>query len=369
MTNGTRRFVQSIVWAGAFIALPVLGQAQQTFDTKSEFNFYGHLNIGVLTVDDGTGSDSILTDNDNSNSRFGFTYDTTFDSGNTVRFQFETAIGLTGSSGATPSNDDFDIDPRITDLRRFDLQFTTKKGKFYLGQGSTSTDGIAERDLSGTGVATYSSIADLAGGNTFRLGDGSQSSVRINQAFSAFDGGRRFRVRYDTPSVSGFVFSGSFGTEVLADNDDREFTDFGVSYKASTDQFNFQAALGFSHVSGGSETVAGSASAIHTPTGLNLTIAAGNNQDTDASYVYVKAGILGDWSKVGSTALSVDYTEASDFASAGSDSSSTAVSVVQKVDRWNTEMYATYRTYEFSDTSGTSFQDIDATLIGARWKF
>ncbi|MEP4198204.1 MAG: porin [Aliishimia sp.] len=367
MTSILHRSLSATALGGALAMLPALVSAQQTDDG---FNVYGHLNLGVLTVDDGVSTDSIFTDNDNSNSRVGFTYDKTFETGNKLRFHFETAIGLTGSSGATASNDDFDIDPTRRDIRRVDLQYTVGNvGKFYIGQGSTATDGIAENDLSKTGVITYSSVQDLAGGNAFRLADGSVSNVRINQAFSAFDGGRRFRVRYDTPNFNGFTFSGSFGTEVLARNDDREFTDLAATYKGGFADFDFVAGLGYASINNGAETVAGSASIFHKPTGLNFTLAAGENLDTNADSLYVKAGIVRDWFSIGETALAIDYTRGRDFVSAGSESDSYAISAVQKIDNLNTEIFATFRTYEFSDTSGSSFQDIDTSFVGARWRF
>jgi hypothetical protein len=352
---------------GALLLLPALVHAQ---DASSPFKFYGQINLGVLTVDDGVSSDSIFTDNDNSNSRIGFTYDTEFSNGNQLRFNFETAIGLTGSSGVTASNDNFTLDPRQTDLRKFELIYTTQVGKFSFGQGSVATDGIAEQDLSKTSVITYSSLQDIGGGNTFRLSDGTVSSVRINQAFSAFDGGRRLRLRYDTPAFAGFTVAASYGIEVLTEGDNRDFSDISVTYKGALGDFNTVAGIGYASISdGGAETVIGSASIFHNPTGLNFTIAAGQNQASDANYVYLKAGIVREWLPIGETAIAIDYTDGSNFVSNGSSSDSAAISVVQKVDKWNTELFASYRTFGFDDTSGSSFRDVDTTFFGARWKF
>jgi hypothetical protein len=44
------------------------------------------------------------------------------------------------------------------------------------------------------------------------------------------------------------------------------------------------------------------------------------------------------------------------------------VAVVQRLDAYNTELYATHRTYDFDDPSA-SYQDLDVTFVGARWKF
>lgn len=367
MTSSKLKILTPYVFASAVAILPATLHAQ---DAESRFNFYGQINLGVLSVDDGVESDTIFTDNDNSNSRIGYTYDWVLNGGNKLRFHFESALGLSGSARASATNDNFDVDFRRTELRRFDFQYTTARyGKFYVGQGSTATDGIAEEDLSRTGVISYSSITDVGGGVTFRLADGSASTVRVGNTFSNFDGARRFRVRYDTPSFSGFTVSTSFGTEELARNDDREFTDIAVRYAGEFGDFKIAAGLGHISVSGGDDTTAGSFSMLHNPTGLNLTLAAGENHDSDASYTYVKGGIVRDWFPIGYTAISLDYTDGSDFVSRGSETESIGLAVVQKVDKWNTEIFALYRTYEFSDTSGASYQDVDAIFVGARFRF
>ncbi|MEM9585615.1 MAG: porin, partial [Pseudomonadota bacterium] len=53
------------------LGLPLAATAQQT---GPEVDFYGHINLGIINVDNGAGSDTALTDNDNSNSRIGLIY-------------------------------------------------------------------------------------------------------------------------------------------------------------------------------------------------------------------------------------------------------------------------------------------------------
>lgn len=122
---------------------PVFAQEEPVFDGFS-FDYYGHINIGIQSLDDGVKSDAFLTDNDNSNTRIGFNLRKTLDNGDRVRFQFETALGLTGSAQTTPTDNDLNLTTRRTEPRRFDFSYASDRlGTLSVGQGSTATDGIA----------------------------------------------------------------------------------------------------------------------------------------------------------------------------------------------------------------------------------
>lgn len=350
----------------AFALLPGLAAAQ---DGGPEWDFYGQLNLGVISVDNGTGTETGVTDNDNSNSRVGAIFKQGLADGGEFRFHFESAVGFTGSSSINGDDNDFDIDYRRGELRKFELIYQTARiGTFSFGQGSIATDGTAEADLSGTSVIAYSSLQDQAGSQVFALGDGSPSGVDVGDGFNAFDGGRRFRVRYDTPTVNGFGFAVSGGQEVLARGNDDEFYDVGLTYKKDYGGFKVDGRLGYSIRDSAEEFLLGSASVLHGDTGLSLTAAAGQSKEADTDYLYVKGGLQRDWLAFGRTHLAVDYYTGNDFAFAGSDSASVGIVAVQKVDAYNLEVFASYRTFDL-EGAGTSLQDIDVTFVGARWKF
>ena len=114
----------------------------------------------------------------------------------------------------------------------------------------------------------------------------------------------------------------------------------------------------------------GSASILHGPTGLSATVALGqqDNGSLTGSYGYVKLGWQADLISWGKTAFAIDYYSGTDIASAGSDSESTSFSVVQNITDWNTEVYLTWREYDYSEPE-TSFLAANAMFIGARFKF
>jgi len=346
--------------------VPALAQAQSAGPV---WDFYGQLNLGVISVDDGVDSNSGFTDNDNSNSRIGLTLAQALPGGSQLKFTFETGLGLTGSFSLNGQNDSFDAEYRRTELRKLDVAYSTAIiGTFSFGQGSTSTDGTAEADLSGTGVAAYVGISDLAGSQSLRFANGTLSPVSIGNTNSSFDGSRRFRVRYDTPVFNGFSASVSAGQEVLNSGDDNDYYDVGTRYANDYGDYKVDARLGYSFRDSTNDLVMGSAAILHAPTGLSLAVSAGRRVGGDADYAYIKAGLTRDYTAIGSTSFSVDYYDGNDFVVAGSSTSSVGVAVVQRLDQYNTELYATHRTYEF-DSAAASYRDLDVTFVGARWKF
>ena len=103
---------------------------------------------------------------------------------------------------------------------------------------------------------------------------------------------------------------------------------------------------------------------------LNFTFAAGNqdNESVTGSYYYLKAGWLGDVVSWGKTAVAIDYYNGTDIQSVGSESRSASLSLVQTMTDANTELWLTYRQYQF-DTVAADYDDLSALFVGARFKF
>ena len=169
--------------------------------------FYGQINKGVLTYDDGQESESYgLIDNDNSNTRFGLTY--TQDFGD--RWNYLGTIEVAYAPFSTTNTNILQQSPPSSayeftnaNIRKIDNKFSHPDyGAFYLGQGDMASNNTAEVDLSGTTVIRYSSVADSAGAQLLRQSDGVLSDIEIKDAFTNYDGlSRQVRVRYDTAVV------------------------------------------------------------------------------------------------------------------------------------------------------------------------
>jgi hypothetical protein len=362
-----------------FMSLPALaalslpaGAVDLTFANASgtTTTFYGQLNLTFQGVDDGEETYQNFVDNSNSVSRVGFWIDGTL-WGNTARFNFETALGIENTSETNQVDDPPWLDWQRTDIRKLEVVYSGDFGAVWAGQGSMATDGAAEVDNSGTSVVGYSNLPDTAGSFFFRDG-AALSGTTIGNTFKNFDGSRRFRLRYDTPDLSGFVASAAAGNDVLSETDEADYYDTALRYGYEDDTFALDAAIGYSWKDDQgdmTEQAMASASATHIPTGLNLTVATGQQMSDEGQYFYAKVGWGGDVVRFGKTAVSADYYGGSDFSVSGSESTSWGVQAVQQFAEQGMETYLGYREYAYGDVAGADFQDIGTVLFGARWKF
>ena len=332
--------------------------------------FYGQLDPAYLSFDDGVSTTNELVDNTNSNSRVGFWYRLPTDTGE-FAINLETSFGLRASGAISQNSTIDDIRWERTSIRKVEAIWNdTRFGTFAVGQGSMSSDGASSQDLSGTALVLYNSIPDTAGAFVFRTTTDALSAKTISQAFGSFDGGRKARVRYDTPSYGGLSLSVSYGQEVLSQGVDEDVADLGLFYSGDSGSFKMVGALAYSKVEFGSgltrhDTI-GSFSVLH-DTGFNVTLAAGHRNEA-GSYVYGKLGYKGDWLSIGTTAVAIDYYTGNDKTSVGSDSASIGIGIVQSIDKANVDAYLGYRTYSLSETA-QSYRDASSVLFGARWKF
>lgn len=369
--------------APLFIAAVLAANAASAAPTTEgpnggSFDYYGHLNFSGISFDDGQETTGVFADNGGSTSRIGFNIFQPMGDANTFRFRFESNLGFASTPGFDndPATDDPTWDWRKTNLRIVDFIFGGDWGTLSIGQGSTASDGVASGDLSGTFLSGVSvSIPDPVGGFIFRRTTGDLSGIRIGDTFTPFDGnGRKGRIRYDSPEVSGFKFSLSYGEEILRDGADETFQDVALRYRGELgDGAILEAAIAyFEEDRSGTEAdgVSGSVSLL-LESGLNFTLAAG--QKGDPSYVYGKVGyITTDLVQGEKTAFAVDYFDGSDYALAGgatrSSSSSWGIGVVQTWSDLSVEAYLGYRSYSYDDNVADYF-DMGSWTLGARWSF
>lgn len=334
-------------------------------------NFYGQLNPAYQSFDDGEEVTSNIVDNGNWNSRVGFTLTRPVDEGS-VRVRFETGLGLRSSALVWQDFTPEWIEWQRTALRWFEAAGDTKYGTVSFGQGSTASDGTAGLDDSFTFHAGATDSSDGFGSFRFRDGNGKLTSVTIGQVNNSFDGARRFRARYDTPVVAGVMLSTSYGKNVLVEEDDTDYYDVAGRWIGDIGDFAVRAAASYQWLDNpnGDDTrrLAGSATVVHTPTGLNLAFSAGQQID-GASYVWGRAGWRNEVFTVGATSLSVDYYNGRDFLSDGAETENYGVYGVQTFDDQSIDVYAGVRKFTYSDEQGITYQDAYGVLAGVRFFF
>jgi hypothetical protein len=338
---------------------------------NATFTFYGQFNPVYQSFDDGDESTAGLVDNGNWNSRIGFRVEQPMGEA-TLRLRFETGLGFRSSAGVSQVFKPEPISWRRAFLRWFEAAVDTDYGTLSLGQGSMASDGASSLDSSFTFVAGATDSSDGFGSFQFRDADGNLTGVTVGQVNSAINGARRFRVRYDTPSYNGFVVSASYGQNVLVEADEAEVYDIALRWNGDAGDFTIQTAIAYAEeiepVAPDRERLSGSATLFHNPTGLNLSVAAGSLRD-GPNFAWVRAGWRRDFFDVGTTSLSVDWYNGSDFLSQGAETENYGIYAVQSFDNLSLDIYGGIRRFNYSDTSGRDYQGATGFLFGARWFF
>ncbi|MES0823993.1 porin [Ruegeria sp. SCP11] len=359
----------------ATTAIPAAAELKYENNSGGYVLLYGQLHPALISVDDGEETDTRVLDNDLSNSRVGLSLMQPYGA-NEFTFRFETALGLPNSTEWNQDGTDFSGWTR-EDIRHVDFALKGSYGKFSAGQGSMVSDGAAETDLSYVGTALYSFTNDENSAFFYRGTDGLLSDITVGDSSSNFDGARRGRIRYDTPDFNGFSAGLAYGENILSSSDDDTYYDIGVFYKNTfAGGVEFAASVAYAvrdydDISGDRKDTIGSASVL-LPSGFSFTAAAGTRDDTatdasDPNYWYAKLAYEGDWVAWGKTGVGIDYFDGSDFDTDGSSTEAWGIAVVQKIEAINTDAYLKYRNHDFDD--GTSFDNNEAWVLGARWKF
>jgi len=363
-------FLAALASSGTALA-EGLEPIEYTFGDGTVVRVSGQINMGVLYYDDGVDGYTNFVDNDNSSSRIRFQVFMTGDEWK-MESTLEAEYQPLASNVVSQLNDEPNWDFPSTNIRKAEIAFSNDRfGKLWLGQGSMASDGTAEVDNSGTAIISYSSIADTAGGFFFRNSASALSDITVGSAFSNFDGlGRKLRVRYDTPTFHGFGLRTSYGEDALAEKQDALY-DVAATYSGDFDAIDLDAAIGYAwNTETDTETISGSISGLHKPTGISLTLAAAHEftDGIEGRYGYVKLGYQREFFDIGATAFSVDYYFGSDIAAAGSDSTTVGLAAVQNIDAYNLQLWALWRNYSYDDDAD-EYDDGQAVFGGALFKF
>jgi hypothetical protein len=297
-----------------------------------------------------------------------------------------------GSDGVDQTNDDGDTAIELAEAAMF-IE-SERYGTVTWGFAGQPSDGAPEMDLSGAENVAYSAIPDVAGGFQLRLSNGNLSGVTIGDVFDNLNGDTFNIIRYDTPSIAGFVLSASWGED--------DMWDVALAYEKELGEFEFAAGIAYRQNQDNDgadeldqDTINGSISVLHNPTGLNLTFAAGQREFNDepgrddATFYYVKGGILKQYNSLGKTAIYGEYGQFDDVlvgdvtgvmgvdAVSGSEAKVYGFGIVQHIDAAEMQVYVDYRHYEvdldFTNggvaVAGPGVEDFDTIMAGARIDF
>lgn len=301
---------------------------------KMSVTLYGEVNQAIVAYDAFGESDAVIGNNGNSTSRFGFKGEAKVSESFKAGYVLEVGVG----SGDLLTGFDNDLV-----VRHSAAYVGTPVGTFWLGQTSQATDGIAELTTANTVVAAKMLAFDPV------------------LALSPWDGSREQLVKWDSPSIGGFVVSASWTPESVDDT-------FDVALRYAGEFSGFKAAAGIGYKTEGDgavTTLSGSASLMHVASGVFVSAAAGDLEidswGLDVWGYHGQAGVERNWFGYGRTTLFAEWMQVEevelDVYGAG---------IVQAVDAAALDLYLTGRRY-----AADAFGDEDPVVVtaGARVRF
>jgi len=345
---------------------------------RDEPYFYGQLSAGVMNYDDGQSTEVVpFVDNDDSSSRVGFAYEGQWTDELAAFFNVEVEW-QPGAVDLLDRDNGPSVDWDGFQLRKLEVRFELSGfGRLWIGQGSMASDGSSEVDHSGSTVIATSDVGDPASQQLFAFsGMPDLSDVRVGKTFRNLDGlGRRARIRYDTPEWHGFRLQGSAGVNALGRDNDIEW-DVGARFARNEDEANFKiyTAIAYSRPGGVDDRISASASALHKPSALSLTLAGGYSRNAgnprDPYFFFGKIGYSPELTAIGQTSFALDVYLGRDFNTIGSESMSVGIAAVQniRISHNTLDIYGAVRSYAYDD-SAASYEDALAVVVGARWRF
>jgi len=334
----------------------------------------GQVNPAFNVVDDGVSTSVFIVDNDTSGTRFRLDADAPLG---------ETSLGATIEIGVSPNNS-YDVSQLASqtdadfNVRRAEVTFRNDRyGRLQLGKGSGAADDTAEYDLSlVAGPIMYAGVADIAGGIIFTDGtELTDPAVTVGDAFFDFDGDRLARIRYDSPMLGPLQGSVSWGQDDQWAAAVTLGGDYGDWSGWTVGDFTVLAAASIYNPEDDAVDYgyAASASVLHDPTGLSLTLSTGgyklDTSDDDPANLYAKLGWDTRFWPLGKTGFGIDYTSGENISSDGADGTSFGLAAVQKIERYNIDLYAQVRRYALDGGTDPDLHDITVGTFGTKFTF
>ena len=275
---------------------------------------YGQVNRALLIWNDGFDSNAYVVDNDTSSSRIGLIGDAQIKPGWFTGYRVELEFKDAASDDVSNGNEEGStMDPELRIRHSYVFIESEKLGRVSLGQQSPATD-----DITIINLGAQMSDASLHYNNNFGL--------RLNIAFGLttdlnwghfahnVDALRGDFVRYDSPAVYGFILSAAAGENDVWD----------VALRYSGDWNSVRVAAGVGHMNSDERDfsdVRGSASAMHMPTGLYVSVAGGMREDKsavigdgeDATFYYAQLGLKRQFVSYGHTTFYGEFGNYKDY--------------------------------------------------------
>jgi predicted porin len=328
---------------------------------------YGDVTQGLLIWDNGDESDAFVTDNDALGSVLGFKGEATLKPGWKAGYKMEFQVQSASSSSVTEGEKGDDPADNFS-IRHNHLYIESERwGRITIGQASTASDGAAQVNLSNSLIA-----ASPDQGTALHPGGVGAGGEILGDYASDLDGGRNDIIRYDSPTIYGFVASASWG--------DDDYWDVALRFTKEFNSIKFAAAIAYAEddtdeaadAFGEFTQLIGSASIMHVPTGLFASVALGEREyDTDVtgSFWYAQGGLERKFLPYGTTTIYGEYGQFEDIAIEGTEADVWGIGIVQHVDSAAMDFYAQARFWSIDDEAAPDADELSTIMIGSRIQF
>jgi len=372
-----KTILKASVAAAALIAVaaPVISspaEAGLKNGNDNDVTISGALNRALMYADNGKANDWSNVDGGTDNSRLRILVKGQLTESVKVGGVWEANLPISSAQGFT-SNQGTDSGATTTSdngfgFRKTEITFThATMGKLSIGQSSTSSDN--KPSLDGT-TNNNAGITHGGGMMVFDKTANANTTVTAGGAFSSYFGGRKDRVRYDTPSIMGFKASASMG--------DDAFWDTGLTYGMTYGDVKIAAAAQYASL--GTDTPAnqyGVGLALKHSSGLSAGAhwgEEGGNSNAASAVAGHSWGVEAGYatsaiSNLGSTAFSVVYTAADATETDDFEAETVSFHVKQSLPA-GVAVYASYEQASFEDNNAaTNLDDLTVFLVGTKLSF
>lgn len=306
---------------------------------KMSLTIYGQVNAAILWNDFGSGiEDKVITQSGTSTSRLGVKGEAKI--GATVKAGYVLELGVDQTGDPWSPAGDMGLS-----VRHSALYLEGGMGRVTLGHTSQATDTIDE-----TSIANVTVASKMLSLQPF-------SNAYLGGSDLPFDGSRMSVVRYDSPTLGGFIASASWAGD--------DVWDAALRYAVEAGGFKIAAAVGYREVkSDDLKTITAAASVQHVASGLFANAMYGRidaGGGDEATGYHVQGGI--EWALFQNLGKTTAYGEWARLDFDGSEvGSAWGGGVVQAIDAAAMDLYIGYRTYDLGET-------VQTAVAGARVKF
>ncbi len=370
---------------------------------KVSLTVSGQVNRALLAWDDGVDSDVYVVSGDFvEDDRVRFSGNAKMKPGWNAGFVIEIGISDSSATSVSQGNDEGPGETVLsTRLANWYIE-SEQLGRLTVGQGHSASDGI-------TVIHTDNAFSDVVPWYNLsfdiRTKGGGNSGLKWGDIAWGLEGYKGDFIRYDSPSIYGFILSAAWG--------ENDSWDAALRYSKEWNSIRIAAGIGYQWIGDATtislypnetEVISGSVSAMHVPTGLFVNFAAGQMQTdagfnpgqvdvpTDGTMWLVQVGIEKRFMSYGATTIYGEYGNYDDiftnaFGSGGdldgnkdtdlssSEATRWGLGVVQKFDSAALDLYVVYQHWEadiasdLRDPTSTNLEDLDLVISGARIKF